>query len=168
MQIRKKSKPTAQRQTSQDPITGTEIRTDFAFQERPKFTDTLRFPDDITQLTATNISELLGKYTKLYVYANQNLAKANVALLRLDTRESLLRNAIFRSRPSLNGLDRWRRDAIISEHPEMESIIKHRGHHLQQKELLTTLVANFDKYLVALSRELSRKSFDRETTRPGF
>ena len=146
-------------------IVGLNIRTDFPFQNRPKFTDSLRFPDDLTSLDAANISELLGKYTKLYVYANQNACAINVALLRLDTRESLLRNSLFRNRPSLNNLDRWRRDAVISEDSQMERIVIERNSLLEKKELIQNFLTTYDRYVVALSRELSRKTSERDFPR---
>lgn len=129
--------------------------------KRPKFADTLRFPDDITQLTTQNVSELLGKYTSLYSYANQELSRINAEIIRLQSRSSLRTNQVFRTNPSMNAQERWRRDAVLSTDSKMEEIERDLGRYKMQKEFTQMYVENFDKYIAALSRELSRKTHDQ-------
>ena len=125
---------------------------------RPAFADTLVFPDDVTKLEASNVSELHGKYTQMYAYANQELAKANVALLRLNARVSVRRNAVFRSRPTLNAQERWRRDAVLDADKDMEIIEAQITAVKMERTWAEMFVGNFEKYIAALSRELSRKT----------
>ncbi len=128
--------------------------------QRPPFADTLSFPADLTKLESSNISELHGKYTALYAYANQELSKANVTILRLNTKISIETNRLLRERPSLNHQERWRRDAVLDGNPVIEAITAQIGQVKVLKTYAEMHVVNFEKYLAALSRELSRKSFE--------
>ncbi len=129
------------------------------FQEiqRPKWTDRLSFPDDVTRLNAANVSELLGKYSQLWAYTNQELCKINVAILRLQTAESRRRNEIFRRNPAVNSQDRWRRDAVLESDPLIEKFLHEIEVNKMRRTYTDTYLANFDRYINALSRELSRK-----------
>ena len=129
---------------------------------RPKFTSTLRFPDDITELASANVSDLHGKYTQLFTFVNQELSRVNQELLRKHTEENQIRNVIFRERPTINSQERWKRDAVVSEDPRMESIAADvQGLNIQKLQL-QMFVDNYEKYLTALSRELSRKGAERD------
>jgi hypothetical protein len=130
-------------------------------QNRPKFADDLRFPDNLIQFPAEVISELHGKYTKLYVYANEERTKLIVKLLQLETKETQIRALVFRERPQINQQEKWRRDAVLEEDPRMRSLLHEISFTKIQKEWADTFVANFDRYLIALSRELSRRSNGR-------
>lgn len=125
--------------------------------DRPKYTDKLRWPDDITQLTAQNISELHGKYTQLYAYANRELARINMAILKLQTDDSLRRNQFFRMNPSLNSQEKWKRDAKMETDPVIESIAKDISLRRIERTQAEMFVQNYERYLTALSRELTRK-----------
>jgi hypothetical protein len=128
--------------------------------KRPAFTDTLHFPNDVTQLGASNVSDLLSKYTALYAFANAEMCRANVMLLRLDTAESLRRASLLRQQPTLNAQERWRRDTILDCDQEVGRIIAQRAQAKEAREIAQTARDNFDRYISALSRELSRKSFE--------
>ena len=129
---------------------------------RPSFTDKLRFPDNITDLDSGGVSELLGKYTQLYAFANAEVCKANMALLRLDTRESLRRATLLRQQPSLNAQERWRRDTVLDCDADISALNAERLQHRLAKELAETARGNFEKYIAALSRELSRKGYEHK------
>jgi hypothetical protein len=126
--------------------------------KRPKVADTLMFPSDITELTSANVSDLHAQYTELYTYANQELAKANVAIIQLQTEEAFLRNKIFIESPRINQLERWRRDSLVEADPRLEAIHKSLVKFRVEKEFAQMAVTNYDKYINALSRELSRKA----------
>ena len=132
---------------------------------RPTFADTLRFPEDVTQLSAANVSDLHGKYTQLFAFANQELSLVNVRILELQTAESLRINAVFRDNPSLNQQERWRRDAVLDTDIEMEKIHRQLAMAKAEREMTQMYIGNFDRYLVALSRELSRKSHEQDLGR---
>lgn len=144
------------------PVVGNQFTASLGFLEvqRPAYADTIRWPDNITLLSASNISELHGKYTQLYCFANQGLAKINMDILRLQTEDSLRRNKIFRTSPHINSQERWRRDTVIDSDPEIERITKEIADKKQEREFVQMYVNNYDRYLTALSRELSRKSHD--------
>ena len=135
-----------------------------SYQEfpRPVFTDTLHFPDDITTLTGGNVSELLGKYTKLFVFANAELCKWSVRLLRAQTAESLRRAALLRQDPSLNVQERWRRDAVLDCDAEIVRLTLRQAHCRAERDIAQTARDNFEKYIAALSRELSRKGYEHK------
>lgn len=132
---------------------------------RPAFTDALRFPDDITELGAANISELLGKYTKLWAFVNQDRARLRVQLIRLQQQEGKRINNIFRQRPTLNNLEKWKREAVLSEDEVIEQIRANRAAveiALTHSEMF---LENYDRYTNALSRELTRKTHEMSSYR---
>lgn len=128
---------------------------------RPKYADTLRFPTDITRLTAQNVSELLGKYTELAAYTSQELSRINIEVLRLQTEISSRRNFLFHRNPSMNAQERWRRDAVLDSDFGMEKFDREISNQKMRKEYTEMFLGNFEKYITALSRELSRKTHDQ-------
>jgi hypothetical protein len=62
-------------------ILGSTVAIDLPAFQRPKYADSVKWPDDITQLTAQNVSELLGKYTGLLCFAQSELAKYQQEIL---------------------------------------------------------------------------------------
>lgn len=131
---------------------------------RPAFADSIRFPNDLTQLTAANLSDLLGKYTRLYAFANAEACKCNVSLLRIDTQESLRRATLLRERPFLNNQEKWRRDSVLDCDP---AIMRYQSERLLAKQnrlFAETARDNFEKYIAALSRALTQKGLS-ETAR---
>ena len=148
-------------------VSGFNLQTDEAFKRihRPKFSDRLKFPDDITELSPANVSDLLGKYTQMYAFANQELALVNVKLLALQTDESRRVTALFCSNPTLNQQERWRRDAVVDTDKKIQEISREVSLCKQKKEMLQMFLANYDRYLTALSRELSRKSHEQDLGR---
>lgn len=148
-------------------VSGAEFVYNGPFPEfaQPSFVKTLRFPDDLTKLDGQNISELHGKYTQLYTYANQELCRINVRLIELQTKESLVQSAMIHERNGLNQIERWKRDAIIDSDPRMIAVKAEIARAKKEKEYNAMYLANFDRYLIALSRELSRKG--QEYRSPG-
>ena len=132
---------------------------------RPSFADTLVFPDDITELEAANISELHGKYSLMYSYVNQDLARLTVRMLQLQTKESLTINGICRANRGLNTVERWKRDTILGQDSDVEMLRAEMAKIQQAKVFAEMYLSNYEKYLNALSRELTRKT--AETTRFG-
>lgn len=125
--------------------------------ERPSFADTIKFPESLIELSSANISELLGRYTLLFSLVNQDLASVNIDLLRTYAKETAKINEMFRRNPSMNSQERWKRDAIIEEDPDIEAIRSERSLLLQTKELCEMYLKNYESYTNALSRELTRK-----------
>lgn len=132
---------------------------------RPKFADTLKFPSNITELGTMNITDLIGKYTALYAYANQALSAANIEILKCQSAIDLMKQYLTRSNPMMNSQEKWRRDASVDSDPRMEKLIKDQNVARQRKEQCQMYVANFDKYIAALSRELTRKTHESDFAR---
>ena len=150
------------RKRKSNQITGSEVRYLHGFPEveRPAFIDKLKFPEDLTQLTAQNVSALHGKYTQLYAFANQELAKLEIKTLRIRQQEAIRRNEIFVERPSINSLDKYRRDAVYKSDDKMESLGQEMFRLECAKVATVSFKDSYDRYLQALSRELTRKTSD--------
>jgi hypothetical protein len=139
-------------------VVGTTIAIDLPVFERPKFADKIKWPDDITQLTAQNVSELLGKYTALLCYAEAQLAKYQQEILMLENKASQLAIFIYKEEPSIRTLEKNKREMKIATDDGMIKI-KSRLSTLRSCEVATSMfVKNYERFVTALSRELSRKS----------
>ena len=132
----------------------------FPLPERPKYADALKFPQDITELTPANISELMGKYTEMYSYAAAEAAKAEVQLLILATGGKKVETDILQSRPELLHKEKWRKDLIINTDPQKVELLKKEQHWQIRLRYAKMFLEIYEKYLNALSRELTRKSTD--------
>jgi hypothetical protein len=133
---------------------------------RPEFADALRFPNDITRLAAQNVSELLGKYTALQAFALHEQALVNIKELDLDQQEALLKATIIGERPNVQHLERWRRDDTVSTDPRWLAIQSKLKLVRQQKLAIGAFVTIYERYGMALSRELSRKTSSGEHMKP--
>lgn len=125
---------------------------------RPAFTDTLRFPEDLTVLSDANVSELLGKYTMLYAYAAQERSRAYLEELKADQELSQVEAGITSEAPQIQHIERWKRDAILASYPEIQKARMKQFMAVQRKEIAGTYASNYDRYVQALSRELTRKT----------
>lgn len=112
-------------------------------------------------LDSEQVSDLHAKYTLLYAYANQGLTEANVTIMRLHGQRGQRENEMYRRQPQINSLDKWRRDAKIREDEQIESINARLSHQNVIKAQLEMLLQNYEKFIAALSRELSRKNYER-------
>jgi hypothetical protein len=154
MKVRLKNKPV-----------GVEFSAKFPAFLRPKFADTLRFPHDITDLTAQNVSELIGNYTELYAFANAEVARLTVEILKMETQISLRKASMLREQPSLNAQERWRRDTVLDCDFVVIGANSRIDDFKADKEFALMAKDNFDRYLTALSRELTRKTHEEPRQR---
>lgn len=132
---------------------------------RPDFADHLRFPEDITQLNGENVAELLGKYTLLYSYAAQDMAFLNQESLRIESHERIRRSEIVQQNPRINTIEKYKREAFFEADSKLRSLQEHRTVVNIRKETTGMFMNNFDKYIQALSRELTRKTTTEERER---
>ncbi len=131
--------------------------------ERPEFIESLVFPaETLTALDAEQVSDLHAKYTMLYAYANQSLADANVSILSLQNRKTERENTIFREQPRINSIEKWKRDAKLKEDEQVEYFNRSLTIHHVKRIQLEMMIANFERFIAALSRELSRKNYERK------
>jgi hypothetical protein len=133
--------------------------------DRPEFADTLRFPNDLTQLAPANVSELHGKYTQLFVFANREATRLSVEIMRTETQESLAKSSMFRRFPAINSQERWKRDAVMDSDPEIENTRRQISSLRQEQETAKCFASNYTAYIAALSRELSRRMQEQGVSR---
>jgi hypothetical protein len=138
--------------------------TKFPEIERPAFIDTLKFPADrLVQMTAEQVSEYHGKFTLLIAYAKQEATKVNIELIKLDAEEARLRGKMLTETPSMNTIDKWKRDALIEHDTRMMAHRQKVSFKQMERAYADTIIFNSEKFLYALSRELTRKMGDRTT-----
>lgn len=129
-----------------------------ARQDRPAFADSLRFPDSLADLPPAAISDLIGKYTVLMVYAQQDLAEISRDLIRIDYEERNALAEMLVQRPQLNTIPKHQRDGVIETSPSIRFIRKRQTEALLRKEHTVMFVNRFQSFVNALSRDLSRRS----------
>jgi hypothetical protein len=125
---------------------------------RPKWTDTIRFPDDLTEIGAANITELIGKYTQLWGLVNQDACRITQELLRYDAAEQDRINEILEHRPGVNRLEKYKKDGVFGADPKIAHYRRARKALHIQRAAVEMYLQTYDKYINALSRELTRKS----------
>jgi hypothetical protein len=164
LKVKKSAKPSAESPSrSSDLIGGSSVKYNkFPAIGRPSFTDKIRFPDEITELSDYNVSDLLGKYTLLWSYVNQDFARLKVRKLWLEQQEARRANEYLRTNPRLNHVEKWKRDALLKEDTIMEELQQQLTNVNAELEYTAMYLANYDRYITALSRELSRKMNERQ------
>lgn len=141
-------------------IIGTETYVNLPSFERPKWADNLRFPDDITQLNAQNVSELIGKYTALLCYVQEQYSRLCVKLVSVESQAQQLESRIYLDTPQIAHLERWRRDQKINADSRMLGLKIRETEVRKHKEVTWSFVQNYERCISALSRELTRKTSD--------
>jgi len=131
---------------------------------RPAFADKLVFPDDITAIDSSNVSELLGKYTQLAVFALNALSQISMAITLTESHFLRARNQLLKDKPTLLGTEKWRFDKVVENDDAFLALEQKMTEFKMKKEYLTGLTGTFEKFIYALSRELSRRGFEGKTT----
>ena len=135
--------------------------------QRPSFADGLRFPDDITQLTSQNVSELIGKYTKLLCYVQEQYTNHAVKVMRLESAIQTLQSTVFIESPGIAHLEKWKRDQRMQSDSRMMGINIQLTEAKKFKELAYSYIQNYERCISALSRELTRKTASGDGARYG-
>lgn len=135
---------------------------------RPAYSATIRFPADVTQLDAQNVSELLGKYSELSAYAVAKKAEYDVEDLRLCHMEDVETARLMTERPGLNNQERWKRDSVVSSYPSIQRIRVLKLSAQQGRRTAEAYCLGYEKLAAALSRELSRKTTVGDTATTPF
>jgi hypothetical protein len=142
---------------SKGTIIGSNTRLDLPRFSRPKFADSLKFPNDITQLSAQNVSELLGRYTQMLAFVSEQHTIATIRILEAETRLSHTASKIVIEDPKLVHLERWRRDQVVDTDSRMMLLKADLLKAKKVREVGWLYCQNYERYISALSRELSRK-----------
>lgn len=124
---------------------------------RPAYADTLHFPADMSQLTAQNLSELMGKYAGLLAFVEQEATTWEIQSIRLAQSMEAFEGQHIRENPKLMFLERWRIDASVKRDPAMSDMRKRMSHIRVLKERALSLVRTYERLINVLSRELSRR-----------
>lgn len=141
-----------------ESVVGADVAVDLPVFERPKYADRLRWPDDITQLTAQNVSELLGKYTACLCYAEAQLAKYRQAILVAEDQFNRTKIRIYEEEPAIIRLEKNKRELKLDSDTGILTM-KSRLKTLRRFEIAAQMyVTNYERKITALSRELSRKT----------
>lgn len=125
--------------------------------ERPSYADSLSFPDDLSVLTSSQVSLLLGRYTAMHAYALSELSMVSVDEKRLETEIELAKNQTLRDALNKGQKVSESRRAVAAS-LTLEKLHKTLGEVSAKKTHISSFAAIYDKYCSALSRELSRKS----------
>lgn len=125
--------------------------------ERPKFTDSMRFPDDVTQLTAHNLSELMGRYASLAAFVEQEATTWSMAVIRLEQELEEAESQFMLKNPKTLFLERWRLDNRLRQDLTLRSIHRRLTGARALRERAQSLVRIYERLINVLSRELSRR-----------
>jgi len=94
----------------------------------------------------------------LSVFAKEGLSDCRIEELVLFEKTKQMQSVIFRENPSLNSLNKHQIDRKFDEDNRIEGIRKKLSYQKQMSIFLDTRVESYDKYITALSRELSRRN----------
>ena len=131
--------------------------------ERPAFTDSLRFPDDITKLSSSNVSALHGNYVSLYAYAVSELSLASVQALRIRSEMHVRRNNVSRTGQTY-GKKKHAIDIEVRNDKALEDLQLKVDVVEQKIKQLEAFVTIFDRYASTLSREITRRTSEMTRT----
>lgn len=125
--------------------------------ERPKFTDNIRFPDDLTQLSAQNLSELMGKYGALLGFVEQETTTYAIAEKRIEHQIEEAEVQYHADNSRTRFLEKWKVDLLVRSDQAVRLLHKRLVTVRALKERGLSLVRTYTQFINILSRELSRK-----------
>ena len=131
---------------------------------RPAFTDSLRFPDDITKLAAANVAELMGKYAALQAFVEQEATSWLIREMSLEQELDDARSAVLQDNHKLHFMEKWKMAQRVDADPSVRKIRQRLTLVRSLKERAQSLVRSYERLGQVLSRELSR----RLATNDGF
>lgn len=124
---------------------------------RPDCADTVVWPGKLTDLTPENLSDLLGKYTAMLAYVTHVAAEATAEAIKLEAEKAQATTALYVQEPRLANLDKWRRDLKLDALPEIEAVNIKLTTMKIRRTMAEAYISTYDRYIAALSRELSRR-----------
>jgi hypothetical protein len=125
--------------------------------KRPAFADSIVFPKDVTRLDSANVSDLHAKYAELFVFVNQAVAKYAFLANSAEADIAKAKQKIYADRPALVQIEKWRFDHIVNTDPAVAKLASLAMRYRAKRDYLSAIAANYEKYIAALSRELSRR-----------
>lgn len=129
----------------------------------PAFASTLKFPDDITNLDAANVSLLMGRFTQMLAWASQARTDADIRLLQSKAVLESAKTRFLAANPAVrNSSHRWRIDFVMDTDPDIAAAQAAVRRAETSKLTASNLFDTFERYVWVLSRELSRKTANRD------
>lgn len=128
--------------------------------ERPSFTDTLRFPENLAAISSGELGIAHGRFTSMLAYAASELAKLTVEKLRVESAVSMEyhRRVVTLS---IQNVQKWKIQNVVESSPQM-AVLKKELLELNVKiETVRTYKENYERYAAALSREMSRRAAEQ-------
>lgn len=133
--------------------------------DRPRFTDSLHFPDDVTQLTAHNLSELMGKYAALAAFVEQEATTWSMAVIRIEQELEEGESQFMLKHPKTVFLERWRLENKLRQDLALRAIHRRLTGARTLRERAQSLVRIYERLINVLSRELSRRMATNDGSR---
>lgn len=133
---------------------------------RPKFADSIVFPADVTQLTSVEVSKLMGQYTQMHVWAAAHAAQLGMRIAEMENLLDRTRVSIYQDSPgTLTALNKNEREEKLLTYPEVRTIkVKLRTLHATRQQAETHAQC-YERFIMVLSRELSRKTASNDGIR---
>lgn len=130
---------------------------EFAALTKPSYSGTLTFPEDVTRLSLSEVSKYHAQYVSLHCYALSRLTDIRIKLLRMDSERTVKRNTLIRNVMTYGARERWKMDRTVETNPEVEKLAADMALVEAQKMEIELYVSVFEKYALALSREITRR-----------
>ena len=130
-----------------------EVTVNLPIPERPSFAEKLIFPDDITELQGKNITDLMGKYTKLHAYVKSEWWKLKKKELTLERNLNEAKRDVYFTDPAVhtNSNKLKYNTKVFGINGELNQI-------KQSVLVAESYLETYDRYIQTLSRELTRKA----------
>lgn len=131
--------------------------------ERPAYTDSLKFPDDLTAISLQEVSRLHGRYIGLYAYVVSECSKVNQEVLRIESEMFVRRNNVTRTGLTY-GKNKYKIDVEVRADMTLQELQLKRNKAQERKEIIEKFLEIYDRYAQALSREMTRRTTEMQRT----
>ena len=124
---------------------------------KPSFAGSLTFPEDVTRLSLQEVSKYHAQYIALHCYALARSSALKQEILRLESERTFRRNNVIRHVMTYGTRERWKMDRTIETNPDIEKLSAAIAEKQIPREEIEMYVSVFEKYALALSREITRR-----------
>jgi len=128
--------------------------------ERPTFTDSLKFPENLASISSGELGVAHGRFTSMLAYAASELAKLTVEKLKIESAISLEyhRRVVTLS---MQDVQKWKIQNVVESSVQMVMLKKQLLGENMKIETVRTYKENYERYAAALSREMSRRASEQ-------
>lgn len=121
---------------------------------QPEEVEFLELPDDITEVSGEDLTNLMAKFAAWASFADYEATKAEVDHMKL---EKTLQSATGRAMASAPGKAVATKKATAASDPEVMSIKEELAIAYERMLLIRSILRGYDKKSAVASRELSRR-----------